>query len=114
MKSIFKKSNFAYLFFLASVIIVLSLFLVRYIVMLDTTKTCGIVTGEYTIKGHRRFEIVYKVEGVTKKAIVNSQSFKLKNLDSLKKIDCIEIEYSNILPTSIRVIDTKIGSGKVW
>lgn len=114
MRSIFNKSNFAIIFFIASLILVVGLLFIRYFAMIDTTKTCGRIIGDDRIKGHRTFEVLYFVNGTVKKAHVSSQAFKVKDLNILTDINCLEIEYSNYLSSYISITDTIVGSGQGW
>lgn len=109
-----RKINWYLIFMLSTFLVVGLFFALRQIAMLNTTKTCGKIIGEYKVRGHRKFELLYFVDGAAKKTDISVQAFKIKKLDELKKFECIEIEYSNYLPYYVGVIDTIVGSGQGW
>jgi hypothetical protein len=91
-----------------SAIITLS-YTFTYIIFIDSKTTCGRITREtFGSKGGHSTHYIFfvgseKIEGNT------SNSFLKKiPLDSLKKIECIEIEYSRYSTIFNRLIDKRI------
>lgn len=86
----------------------------RQIAMFSTTQTCGRIVSESIVKGHSSFDIIYKVDGKLMTSGISSFTFKTGDLNELRKVKCIRIEYSNYFPSYIGILDTVVGSGQHW
>ena len=61
----------------------------------------GVRTTDY-------YHYSYMVDGNQFEYSVSEFNLKLRDLDSLKKIECVEIEYSVYFPSFSRVVDKRI------
>lgn len=91
--------------------IVLFMWLFGEIAMLDSSETCAKVEEEIVIKGHQSFRLSFFVGTAKKYGKVSSQAFKIKELNELKKFDCVQIKYSKSFPSYIEIIDKRLRSG---
>jgi hypothetical protein len=90
------------------------MYLFGEIAMLNSTETCGKVTEEIIIKGHHSFKISFFKDAEKKSGKVSSRAFKIKELEELKKYDCIKIKYSNSFPSYIEIVDKRLRAGSGW
>jgi len=79
------------------------------IMYVDSSITCGKIMDRYSIRGTKYFEFNFVVNDKLTHGSI-SQSFIKKNIsfDSIKKIKCLKIEYSNYSSFFSRVVDDRV------
>ncbi len=103
-----KQKNFIWI--AVSVLVFIILFFLDDLLMsLSTEKTCAQVVGIHSIRNMEYIEYEYTVNNNVIRTDQSVLFVGLMNLNSLKKIECIEIEYSTIWPTHNRIIDKRVG-----
>lgn len=70
--------------------------------------TCGRIIRQSSIRGAWSIYYVFKVEGETIEGGVGTSYLKNIPLDSLKKIECVQIEYSTWGTSFNRVVDKRL------
>lgn len=90
------------------IIVLILIFFWRPIVHSSVTKVCGRYIGEGEMRGVKDFKFEYVTSSNKVHRISQSQSFFKLNADELQAIDCIEMEYSNILNFSAEVTDKRV------
>ena len=92
------------------VFLLILIFLVIYVVYFSTTeKTCCKIVGVSSIRGGGVILYDYEINHRKHKGSMTVGYFKDEiSLDSLKKIDCVEMEYSKYLPFLNRITDKRI------
>jgi hypothetical protein len=78
------------------------------IMMLNTKESCATVIRDFKIKGSRNIEYTYLVNNKTIKVHSSSMNFKIKDLDSLKKLGCFKIKYSTFWNVHNEIIDKRV------
>lgn len=76
--------------------------------MLSSTVTCAKITSEITIHGAKYIQFEYYVNGKRYEDGESVQYFKIRDLDSLRKIECVRIRYSNFLNSHSEIIDVNV------
>ena len=72
-------------------------------------RTCGFVYSQHVFKGARYFFFSYKTssnEWLTSHQHISD--FKIKNLDSLKKMNCLKTIYSTRFNSTAEIIDERV------
>ena len=80
----------------------------NHIVYFHSGFECGKVKRVGISKGARYVVLEFYLDDTKYTCSQTNSDFKLINLDSLKKIECIKIEYSTILPFFNRVVDMRV------
>jgi hypothetical protein len=80
------------------------------LIFISKTNTCGIVLREEKVKGYSYFVVKYLVKGKYYTSNSSSTYFKIKKVEELKKIRCIQVSYSNLYPSFIKIVDEKVGN----
>lgn len=101
---------------LKSVIIGISIFVAIIIVgrLLDiiaytnTTSTCAKITKSVSVRGAWSVVYVYEVNGQKNEGAIYTSLLKDISMDSLQKIECVKIEYSNYSTFFTRIVDKRI------
>lgn len=105
-----QKQNLLFIgLFFIGVLIVISIF--NELMFVKTSRTCGVFYKVGTSSYIDYFHYKYSVNGREYFGSINKKSLKIKSLDSLKKITCVEIEYSKYLNSYSIVSDTKVING---
>lgn len=99
------------MFMISAFLLLVFMYLFRIYALSDTSCTCAKVVEEIRVKGHLSFKFSFNVGYEKKYGQVSSQTIKVKELDELKKYDCIEIKYSNSYPSIIEVTDKRLRAG---
>lgn len=110
----FIKKNWPYIFMLSCFLFVISLYFFRNFAMMETSETCGKVISEDIVKGSHSFNLTFYIGTNKQKSGVSSRAFKIKELEELKKYDCIKIKYSNSFPSYIEIVDKRLRAGSGW
>lgn len=84
------------------------LLLLSKLFMLSSTVTCARITSEITIHGARYIHFEYYVDGKRYEDGESVQYFKIRDLNSLWKIECDRIKYSNISKSPSEIIDVNV------
>ena len=72
-------------------------------------RTCGFVYGITRVHGATYFEFSYKTSSNGWMTSHQSNSdFKIKNVDSLKKMKCLQTEYSTQFNSFVEIIDERV------
>ena len=79
-----------------------------YFFFTKTSKTCATIYKIGTSRWIDYFHYTYVIEGKKYDGSIEVGEIKNISLDSLKKIECIKIEYSNYVNSFSRVIDQSI------
>lgn len=87
---------------------IMLVFMVKWLIYIDSKTTCGNYYSEGKNRGAEGFVYHYSVDGVDYKAATAAMSMKIQSLEELKKIKCIEVEYSVWFPSVSRVVDERI------
>lgn len=87
---------------------IILIFVIKWLLYVDSKKTCGNYYREGNMRGAKLFVYHYNVNGVDYRSPTTSMSLKIKTLDSLKQIKCVEIEYSKWFPSISRMIDKRV------
>jgi hypothetical protein len=95
-------------YFIIVLIIVCYYFFVTKIVYINSHTTCGKAIRYGETKGAIYTIFSFTVNKKSYSCTQSSTFFKDLPLDTLKKIDCIKIEYSTFLPVFNRVVDERI------
>jgi len=93
---------------LAIAILVLLLFIFGSGVYIKSERTCGTIIEETEIRGARYIRYKFQVDGETIYGSVTSSHIVSLGIDSLKRIECIEIQYSNFSSVFNRLVDDRI------
>lgn len=73
-----------------------------------TSRTCGVFYKVGTSSYIDYYHYKYSVNGDEYFGSINKKSLKIKSLDSLKQITCVEIEYSKYLNSYSIVSDIRV------
>jgi hypothetical protein len=65
-------------------------------------------------KSFNYYEFEYRVGDSVLVGVRSGTSLRIKNKELLKKMECIEIAYSKINLTNIRILDKKVGKEWLW
>ncbi len=103
-----KKSN--KIIILTCICAFIILYFIDDIIMISTEKTCAKITGYHKIKNSTYFDYEYLVDGEIVQANKSILFFKVTDFDSLKAMDCIEIEYSKVWNVLNRIIDERVSA----
>lgn len=93
--------------FVFAVIILVGI-LAEKIAYTSTKITCGKIVRQSSIRGAYSVYYTFEVDGISKEGGVGTSFLKNLSLDSLKKIECVKIEYSNFSTYFNRVVDERI------
>ena len=94
------------------VIIVTLILLWKPLIHGDVTIVCGEFIREGNVRGSKVYTFDYKTtEGVKYRMHESKELFSVQS-DELREIECIKLEYSNILNFSAAVIDKRIKKEK--
>jgi hypothetical protein len=89
--------------------IILILFLFFKIAFIKSNTVCGKIIGESTTRGATHYKYKFYVNEKVYFATHPYPYFKDNlTLDSLKKIDCIQIEYSSFSPNISKLVDKRV------
>ena len=83
-------------------------FLSRPLFLMNTSPTCAKVKGITIIKVNKYMVYEFYIGKKKKQAKRSLKLFKIQDIDSLKKMDCIKIRYSNIWNSVTEVIDKRL------
>jgi len=94
---------------LVIVISLIVLFLVVYnLSFLKSRTICGKIIGEHEIKGAKYIRYRFIIDNDTSEGSLSVLDVKRISLDSLKKIECVQIQYSEFSSFFNRVVDKRI------
>lgn len=82
--------------------------------MLSYRKTCGKFIRKYRVKSSNYYEFEYVADESKVRSARSIIKIKMRDVEKLEKIDCIELVYSNIIPSNFRIIDKSIGQENLW
>lgn len=96
-----------------SLIIVLSIILVGVVLTkvmyLNSSIACGKIVGKYKLRGRTSLEYNFNLDDeIVTDAISIGAIKKDISFDSIKKIECLKIEYSNYSTFFSRVVDDRV------
>jgi hypothetical protein len=94
---------------LTIVLISLSIYVaLNYVVYIKSSTACAKFTNQGQIKGANY--LLYEFKIANKKYTGNESASKIIDIsvDSLKKIKCVKVEYSNLIPFFNRVVDKRV------
>ena len=80
------------------------------LMFLNTRKTCATFYKIGTSRYVDYYHYSYFINGKKYDGSLTRKELKIKSLDSLKKIKCVEIEYSTYINSYSRVIDQRVVS----
>jgi len=100
-----KKERFVLLIIIASV---LALFLFSKLIFINAKTTCASFTSLSGVRTTDYYDYSYIADGTQFDGSLSEFNLSLRDLDSLKKIECVQIEYSVYFPSFSRVIDKRI------
>jgi hypothetical protein len=75
---------------------------------IDKNIVCAKFYGQSKVKGTMYMDYHYKFKNKRYSHSVARSTMNIKYLEELREIDCIEIEYSNWIPSFSRVIDKRV------
>ena len=81
----------------------------RDLALKNHARTCGFVYGQQVFKGARYIFFSYKTS--SKEWLTSHQhisDFKIKNVDSLKKMKCLQTIYSTRFNSTAEIIDERV------
>jgi len=95
-------------FIIIVIIIVFALIFPR-IMYVNSSIVCGKVYERHSIRGSDSFDFKFKIDGETLNNNV-PVGFIKKNVsyDSIKKIECLKVEYSNYSTLFSRIVDERV------
>jgi hypothetical protein len=106
MKQSFKELIFDLKYVLLILILIISLIVSLFTF---TNKTCAKIIDQSSINSCYTFVYIFKVKNKFKSGSIDIGMLKNDiSFDSLQKIDCVEIEYSKILPNINWISDERI------
>ncbi len=79
-----------------------------YFFFTNTTKTCAAIYKVGTNRTVESYHYSYNAKGIKHDGSIETGYIKNISLDSLKKIKCIKIEYSNYVNSFSRIIDQSL------
>ncbi len=96
-----------------SFLIILSFFIfiylfLNYFVYFGSQIECGQVNRIGISKGARYLVLEFEIDNKKYNCSQTNSDFKPIDIDSLKKIKCIKIEYSTLIPFFNRVVDKQV------
>jgi len=100
-----KRDRIGLLIIIASV---LALFLFSKLIFINAEDTCAHFTSIGGVRTTDYYNYSYIVDGNQFDGSLSDFNLSLRDLDSLKKIECIQIEYSVYFSSFSRVIDKRI------
>lgn len=80
--------------------------------MSDTRPTCAVFFKVARSSYVDYYYYRYRVESKVFTGSISAGELKIHSLDSLKKYNCVKIEYSKYSPSYSRVIDTRFRGGR--
>lgn len=92
----------------SSIAILIIAFLLPELCLLSSTNTCAKAIEINQVKATKYLEYEFFVGKERKQSSRALRLFKIQDLDSLKKIECINIRYSTIWNSVTEVIDERI------
>ncbi len=94
--------------FITLLVIFLIYVSLNHLVYINSSVACAKFTGQGQTKGANY--LLYEFEVNSKKYRGNESSSKIidQSFDSLEKINCIKVEYSNVTPFFNRIIDRQV------
>jgi hypothetical protein len=101
-----KKSWIIFIIIFSS-IIVIGLFTEKFAYS-NSKITCAKITREASVKGSKSIYYNFEVDGEVIEGGIGISFLKTIPLDSLKKIDCIRVEYSEYSTFFNRIVDSRI------
>lgn len=90
------------------VVAIMLVFFIKWLLYVDSGTTCGNYYKEGKNRGAVGFVYHYNINGMDYTSATVSMQLKVNTLDSLKKIKCVEIEYSKWFPSISRMVDKRI------
>ncbi len=90
------------------VIPVICWFIFLNIIYLNSKTTCAKFTKEGNTRGTIYIHYLYEVEGEEYIHLIDLMFLKVKSLEELKRVECVEIEYSVWFPNFSRVTDKRV------
>ncbi len=89
-----------------------TLFLVSIIfkelMLMSATKTCGYFYKVGTSRYVDYYQYTYSINGNRYNGFITKKELKIKSINKLKKINCVEIKYSNYINSYSKVVDERI------
>lgn len=85
------------------------MFLFGKIIFINSGVACAKPLYEDKTKGSTYIYFSYNVDDEIYYSYASIQFFRIRNFDSLKKMECFEIEYSKIFPSYTLIIDKGVG-----
>jgi hypothetical protein len=82
--------------------------LYTYYFFTNTTKTCATIYKVGADRTIESYHYSYSAHGIIHDRSIETGYIKNISLDSLKKIECVKIEYSNYVNSFSRVIDQSL------
>jgi len=108
----FIKKNKKFIFFLTSIFLVFVLFdnSINIILIYSSEKTCSKIIEKKRINNNIGiYTYSYNVDGIMQYSYEPVIHIKRDlNLDSLKKIECIKVEYSSYFPSISKIVDERV------
>lgn len=106
IKQIFKDKDYRH--FIIGCLVVITFLILYYGSFINSSIECGKYNGTYRIRSREYFEFRFLTNGKERLADISISQLSIRNIDSLKKMDCVEITYSNWIPFFNRVTDKRI------
>jgi len=78
------------------------------LIYINAKTTCANFTKLGGTRSVDSYHYIYRMSNITYENHISEGFLKLRDLDSLKKIECVQIEYSIYFPSYSRVIDKRI------
>ena len=89
-----------------------TLFLVSIIfkelILISATKTCGYFYKVGTSRYVDYYHYTYSINGNRYNGSILENELKIKSFNKLKKINCVEIKYSNYIKSYSKIVDERI------
>lgn len=95
-------------FTIGMIIAIILVFIIKWLLYVNSGTTCGNYYSEGKNRGSTLFVYHYKVNGVDYRTSTDLITMKIQSLEELKKIKCVEVEYSVWFPSVSRVVDERI------
>lgn len=105
-----EKADRRFIIILVSIVSLTALLIIMYnLSFRNGYNTCGRFNGkEFVNKGRVSYEYEYIVDNETYSSHCDMYFLSLKDIDSLKKIECVEITYSKWITNFSKVTDKRI------
>lgn len=82
--------------------------IIYYSSFIYSQQVCCSFSYEWETRGAKRLHYTYKVNKFKYSGDVSIRELKIRDIESLKKIKCIQVEYSEMFPSFSRIVDKRV------